>query len=236
MKRIIRTCIASVLALSLLCGGAASASALTGTAPAAPTGTEAENCLPGSWKTAASPELTDKVRSAFCQAFEGLVGVSYTPAALLAARTTAAGTEYRILCKATVVYPGAEEQYVVVTLRRSWLGKAEIEAIGNALCPTDLSAEPLAGGWQETDSPVLTEEALAAFDTATDGLLGVNYVPVALLSTQTAEGTNYRILCEATTVYPGAEMHYVVMTIYEGPDGSLCILSISGSPASQAAQ
>ena len=39
---------------------------------------------------------------------------------------------------------------------------------------------------------------------------------VALLSTQVVAGTNYRILCEATVVYPGAESHYAVMTVYEG--------------------
>ena len=235
MKRIVRTCIASALALSLLCGGVVSASAVSGTALAAPSAAE-ENCLSGGWKTAASPELTDRVRSAFGQAFDGLVGASYTPVALLAARTTASGPQYRILCKSTVAYPGAEEQYKVVTLSRNWLGKAKIEAIGDAICPTDLSDEPLAGDWQEAGSPALTEDALAAFDTATDGLVGVDYVPVALLSTQVVSGTNYRILCEATTVYPGAEMHYVVMTIYEELDGSLCILSISGGPAAQAEQ
>ena len=36
---------------------------------------------------------------------QGLEGVSYTPVALLASRTTGFGTQYRILCKATVVVP-----------------------------------------------------------------------------------------------------------------------------------
>ena len=61
--------------------------------------------------------------------------------------------------------------------------------LGNGTC----REENPSGSWQETDSPALTEEALAAFDTATDGLVGVDYVPVALLSTQVVSGTNYRI-------------------------------------------
>ena len=50
------------------------------------------------------------------------------------------------------------------------------------------------------------------------------YVPVALLSTQTVAGTNYRILCEATTVYPGAEMHYAVVNVYESLEGNANII------------
>ena len=73
----------------------------------------------------------------------------------------------------------------------------------------------------------MTDEAKAAFEKATEGLLCVDYVPVALLSTQVVAGTNYRILCEATEVYPGAETHYAVMTVYEGLDGSANILGIN---------
>ena len=36
----------------------------------------------------------------------------------------------------------------------------------------------------------MTEEATAAFNKATEGFVGVDYVPVALLSTQTVAGTN----------------------------------------------
>ena len=57
MKRIYRTCIASVLALSLLTGGVVSASAGSGTAPAAVFAAEEENCISGGWKTIPSPEL-----------------------------------------------------------------------------------------------------------------------------------------------------------------------------------
>ena len=235
MKKFVSVCTATVLAVSLLVGGAVSASAAPALPDAVPASAE-ENCISGSWKRPTSPVLTDRVNTQFHKALDGLVGASYTPVALLATRTTSSGTQYRVLCKSTIVYPGAQEQYVVVTLNRSWLGRAELLDIGDALYPTDLSAAPLLGGWQEPDSPALTDEAAAAFQQATDGLLGVDYVPVALLSTQVVAGTNYRILCEATTVYPGAEMHYVVMTIYEGLDGHSSILSVSDSFASEAAE
>lgn len=235
MKKVVSVCMTTVLAFSLLAGSAVSVSA----APALNTAVIAsaeENGISGSWKQPASPELTAKVKSVFDKAFDGLVGASYTPVALLATRTTISGTEYRVLCKTAIVYPGAQEQYTVVTLSKNWLGKASIQEIGDALCPTELSGEPAMGGWQETVSPALTKDALSAFDKATDGLVGVDYTPIALLSTQVVAGTNYRILCEATGVYPGAETHYVVMTVYEGLDGSAGILSVSDSFASETAQ
>lgn len=46
-----------------------------------------------------------------------------------------------------------------------------------------------------------------------------------LLSTQTVAGTNYCILCEATVVYPGAEMHYAVVNVYESLEGNANIIS-----------
>lgn len=71
----------------------------------------------------------------------------------------------------------------------------------------------------------MTEEARAAFEQATEGFAGVEYVPVVLLSEQVVAGTSYRILCEAATVYPGAEMHYAVVTVYRSLEGSANILS-----------
>ena len=119
------------------------------------------------------------------------------------------------------------------TLQRGLLGRAEIVDIGDALCKTDLVDDrEMTGGWQEAASPALTDEAKAAFEKATDGLVVVEYAPVALLSTQVVAGTSYRILCEATVVYPSAESHYAVMTVYEGLDGSANILSVTDSLAS----
>ena len=228
MKKTVSICMTTVMAFSLLAGGAVQASALSAKAVQPAAAVSEENCISGSWKRASDPQLTEKVRKTFDKAFEGLEGVSYTPAAVLASRTATSGTQYRVLCKATVVYPGAQEEYVVVTLNRSWLGKAEILDIGDPLCLTDLDYEEGAvGAWQEAESPALTEEALAAFRKATEGFVGVDYVPVALLSTQTVAGTNYRILCEATVVYPGAEMHYAVVNVYESLEGNANILSVT---------
>ena len=129
MKKTVSVCMTAAMALSLLAGGAVQASALS--AQAAKTAEPAaavseENCISGNWKRAADPALTDTVRKVFDKAFDGLEGVSYTPYALLASRTTASGRQYGSLCKATVVYPGAEMHYAVVDVYESLEGNANI--------------------------------------------------------------------------------------------------------------
>ena len=57
----------------------------------------------------------------------------------------------------------------------------------------------------------------------------MDYVPVALLSEQVVAGVNCRILCEATVVYPGAEMHYAVVSVYVSPEGTANLISVTDS-------
>ena len=121
IKKTVSVCMTAAMALSLLAGGAVQASALSAVAE--------ENCISGSWKRAADPTLTVKVRKTFDKAFDGLEGVSYTPVAVLASRTTGSGTQYRVLCKATVVYPGAEMHYAVVDVYESLEGNANIISV-----------------------------------------------------------------------------------------------------------
>lgn len=82
------------------------------------------------------------------------------------------------------------------------------------------------GGWTLTEDTAVTEQAQSAFDKALDGLVGVNYQPVALLGTQLVSGTNYCFLCEAAVVYPDAQPYYAVVTVYENLQGEAEIRNI----------
>lgn len=126
IKKTVSVCMTAAMALSLLAGGAVQASALSAETAEPVSAVAEENCISGSWKRAADPTLTVKVRKTFDKAFDGLEGVSYTPVAVLASRTTGSGTQYRVLCKATVVYPGAEMHYAVVDVYESLEGNANI--------------------------------------------------------------------------------------------------------------
>lgn len=88
------------------------------------------NDLPGGWMAPESITLSEDARKAFDTAMEDLVGVDYQPLALLATQLVA-GTNYAILCQATVVYPDAEPYYAIVSVAQNLEGQAEIVEIEN---------------------------------------------------------------------------------------------------------
>ena len=70
----------------------------------------ADDAAEAEWDTSVPTEVTEEVRAAFEQATEGLLGVSYEPVAVLGQQ----GDTCCILCKATVVYPGAKPYNALV--------------------------------------------------------------------------------------------------------------------------
>lgn len=97
-----------------------------------------------------------------------------------------------------------------------------------ALCAASALAEPLDGGWQNVphEAADLPEDAQAAFDKALDGLVGAEYTPVALLSTQVVAGMNYCILCQITPVVPDATPTWALVYIYADLQGNAEISNV----------
>ena len=62
------------------------------------------------WDMSISPEITEDIKALFDRAMEKRMGVEYTPVAVLGV----IDSTYCILCKATVVYPGARPYNVLV--------------------------------------------------------------------------------------------------------------------------
>ncbi len=87
--------------------------------------------------------------------------------------------------------------------------------------------EPVDGGWNAASDPAITDEIRVLFDKALDGLVGVNYIPVAYLGSQVVAGYNHAILCQATIVYPGATPRWVIMYLYEDLNGGVAITDIT---------
>jgi hypothetical protein len=81
------------------------------------------------------------------------------------------------------------------------------------LC-TPVTAGAEASDWDLSAPTEVTEEVRTIFDKATEGLLGVSYVPVCVLGVQ---GDTYCILCKATVIYPNAEPNNVL--VYVNEDG-----------------
>ena len=84
------------------------------------------------------------------------------------------------------------------------------------------NAEAMTGGWENVphETAELPADAQAAFDKAVDGLVGAEYVPVALMSTQVVAGTNYCILCQITPIVPNATSTWALVYIYADLDGN----------------
>ena len=179
----------------------------------------------GGWTRAESPVITDEIRELVEKAAQEMLGADYTPVAYLANQIVN-GTNHAVLCRVAPVVPDAQETYVVVYIYEDLEGNASIREAKAFETETNLSDEEMTGGWTQPESPEMTEEAQAAFEKAMETLVGVDYVPVALLSEQVVAGMNYCILCEATVVYPGAETNYALVYIYEDTDGNAEISEI----------
>ena len=171
----------------------------------------------GGWTKAESPIITEDFRTVFDKATETLTGIQYIPVAYLASQVVA-GTNHRVLCKATATVPDAETAYAIVTVYEDLNGGAEITDA--AECDTQANAPANDGGWTEPDSPVVPEDALQALTKACETLTGMEYTPVALLSSQVVAGMNYRILCEARATVPDAGTEYTIVTVYADPQGN----------------
>ncbi len=88
------------------------------------------------------------------------------------------------------------------------------------------AANGLAGGWSIAESQALTEETLAVFEKGMEGLLGVDYTPVAYLGSQVVAGMNHCFLCVATTVVPGAEPSYALAYMYQDLSGGVKLMNV----------
>ncbi len=172
----------------------------------------------GGYTAAESLAITDAFKNVFEKATEQLDGVDYTPVAYLSSQVVA-GTNHRVLCKAQTVVPNAVPTYAILTVYEDLQGNAEVTEIINSKAEANYPAG-LSGGWSETETPAVTDEAKTALEKATETLTGAEYTPVALLATQVVAGTNYRILCESRATVPNAETGYVIVTVYADLQGN----------------
>ena len=179
----------------------------------------------GGWNRAESPVITDEIREMLEKAAQEKLGMNYTAVAYLGYQIVN-GTNHAILCRVAPVVPDAKEQYAIVYVYEDLSGKASITDVKSFEGETNLSEEPMMGGWTQPETPEMTEEAQAAFEKAMEMLVGVNYVPVALLEEQLVAGMNYCILCESTVVYPDAETTYALVYIYQDLEGNAEITDI----------
>ncbi len=90
---------------------------------------------------------------------------------------------------------------------------------------------PIDGGWQEVESPVVTDVVDTAFKKAQEGKDGVTFTPVALVETQVVAGMNYKALCKKWTSAADSKEKYAMCTVYADLEGNAQITAVENSEA-----
>ena len=217
MRRIIAISLALLALLSLTACGQKSEAAQT----------------VGGWTLTEDGAIDETAQAAFDNAMETLLGVNYTPVALLGTQVVS-GTNYCFLCEAAVVSPDAQPYYAVVKVYEDLEGKTEILEIASMTPYGEVdenagTAEAMPGSWTVPEDD---EAGFAAFEKAAEGLVGASHTPIRVLGTQLVSGNNYCLLCRSIGVYPGAEPYYTLIMVYEKLSGEAEITDIVDLDAS----
>ncbi len=201
--------------------------------------------LAGDWDCSVDTEVTEDLEAYFEDAVDGLLGVNYEPVVLLAEQEDDGITDYCFLGRAAAVYPDAEPYYVIAWIQVNADEEAQLQGIYDfradgdadaAEVPADEDApadteepEEFVPGddWDFAIGPEMTDGKQDLFGKAVEGLLGVNYEPIALLAElETGEGTTSCFIGRATAVYPDSEPYYVLVFVQEHPDGEVELLDV----------
>lgn len=180
MKRIYALALSAVMILSL----AACASAKADNEPNVnEEPVEIGEVIAGGWSHAASPEITDELRKVFDKALDGFTGSDVTPIAYLGSQVVA-GRNHCFLCQSTVIYPGAQPQYVLVYIYEDLDGSAELMNIADldigSLCEYGgiENDDSIGGGTVQIANPFVDYETLdAAAEAAGFSLTAPEAVP-----------------------------------------------------------
>ena len=109
-------------------------------------------------------------------------------------------------------------------------GLVSLAACGKKAADTEPAEGTLAGGWQRTESPEVTEEVQEKLELAASKLMGAKYIPVACVGRQVVSGTNYLLICRVSPVVPDAEEHWAVVTLYANLEGEAEITDVRDFP------
>lgn len=79
------------------------------------------------------------------------------------------------------------------------------------------------GNWSPYEE--LTDETQHVFADGIEGLMGVDYKPLAVAH-QVVAGMNYSFFCNAQVTYPGAPSYPAIVNMYRNLDGHVAITHI----------
>lgn len=191
--------------------------------------------LAGGWNIPESNAVTEEAAAALNKAVSKLVGCGYEAVALLGTQVVA-GVNYCLLCRVTVVYPGAVPGYALVYVWQQPDGSAEILGV----VPFDIADELTALRAAE-DEPALTEgiyddivseRAYAMVNTPEEGIYAIEIhwsdsadtEYVWTMSARQEEGLLLYNDCVKTKVVTGENGEQTEYTANLIPDGYFTLL------------
>lgn len=208
--------------------------------PVAETDDGQASSLAGGWTVNSEygeAKFPEDALAALNSGLEGLAGANHVPVAYLGSQVVA-GMNYAFLCRTTMVTANPVTELSIVKVYHDLEGKDEITQIKSIQIVeciggdggVDFDPAELVGGWSVLDAcgAGLEGDVQKAFDKAMEGFAGVGYVPLACLGSQVVAGTNYAILCKATTVTANPVASLAVVTVYADLNGNAEITSVSG--------
>ncbi|MBQ1727640.1 MAG: hypothetical protein II039_09670 [Treponema sp.] len=134
------------------------------------------------------------------------------------------GTNYAFLCETSIAAPDSQDLYAIVCLYEDSDKNVRITDVNLSEIRTYTDAAM--GGWTRAKDPTVTKELKNMFNDALSGILGANYSPVALLSTQSGSGTNYCFFCESGKITGEPNASYAFVYIYRNADGEVSLSDI----------
>jgi hypothetical protein len=141
-------------------------------------------------------KLPQDVATAVVKVNMDLLGASYLPIRLVGTQIVN-GVNYMFIAKEVLATANKETQIVMLVIN----------------IPSGDATGAQAQIVEVINEAELPAEVQDAFDAAVGQLHGVNYDPLLYVGNQVVKGINYYIICEATTIYPGAVPAPVVVCI-----------------------
>lgn len=169
---------------------------------------------------------------AFEKASKEYNGIEMEPVALLASQVVS-GKNYSFLAKTKNVASNGQSQWFIVVVYEDLQGNAKITS-ANPIDISDIKVgntipENLLGGWElapVSNAVTLPEEIWSKFSEASEGFVGVNLSPLAVLASQVVSGANYLILCTGNTVTQNPQYGLYVVTLYVDAQGKAQLTNV----------
>lgn len=244
MKKLLIFSLVAIMCCALFFTGCENAKEPSANTESKETETKTENIteedpenLSGGWSFAEEfnlPVIPEDAQAALDKALGELDGANYTAVAYLGSQVVA-GTNYAFVCAVAPTVESPSVSLETVTVYCDLDGNASILStekidISKYTENKDIDFSDMTGAFSVENAvgAALPQSVKTAFSMATQDLTGVKYKPLVCLGSQVVAGTNYAVLCKATSVTEEPKSALAVAVIYVNPKGGAELTSICG--------